>query len=32
MPETYTPTEMLAKLVVFNTESHRSNLPLISFV
>ncbi|MEO1312758.1 MAG: acetylornithine deacetylase [Pseudomonadota bacterium] len=32
MPETYTPTEMLAKLVGFNTESHRSNLPLISFV
>lgn len=26
------PVEMLARLVSFNTESHRSNLPLIDFV
>lgn len=29
---TYTPREMLAKLVSFNTESQRSNLELIGFV
>ncbi|MCT4494662.1 acetylornithine deacetylase [Bosea minatitlanensis] len=28
----YTPLEMLARLVAFDTVSHRSNLPLIDFV
>lgn len=28
----YTPEEMLARLVAFDTVSHRSNLPLIEFV
>jgi acetylornithine deacetylase len=32
MPDTYTPLEMLEKLISFNTVSHRSNLPLIEFV
>ncbi|MEM9643147.1 MAG: acetylornithine deacetylase [Pseudomonadota bacterium] len=32
MEKIYTPTQMLAKLVGFNTESHRSNLDLIEFV
>lgn len=32
MPDTYTATEMLTKLVGFNTVSDRSNLPLIHFV
>ncbi len=32
MPDTYTPVEMLEKLISFNTVSHRSNLPLIDFV
>ncbi|MEM6742819.1 MAG: acetylornithine deacetylase [Pseudomonadota bacterium] len=32
MPETYTPREMLEKLVSFDTTSAKSNLPLIHFV
>ncbi|MDB9856902.1 acetylornithine deacetylase [Amylibacter sp.] len=32
MPDTYTPVQMLEKLISFNTVSHRSNLPLIDFV
>nr|WP_323780331.1 acetylornithine deacetylase [Amylibacter sp.] len=32
MADTYTPLEMLEKLVGFDTVSHRSNLPLIQFV
>jgi acetylornithine deacetylase len=32
VPKTYTPQEMLTKLVSFNTVSDRSNLELISFV
>jgi acetylornithine deacetylase len=32
VPNTYTPKEMLAKLVSFNTVSSRSNLDLIAFV
>ena len=32
MPDTYTPFEMLEKLISFNTVSDRSNLPLIDFV
>lgn len=32
MADTYTPVEMLKKLISFNTVSHRSNLPLIDFV
>lgn len=31
-PQEMTPREMLARLVSFNTESHRSNLDLIHFV
>ena len=30
--ETYTPEEMLARLVAFDTTSHLSNLELIDFV
>jgi acetylornithine deacetylase len=32
MPPTYTPEEMIAKLVGFDTTSRNSNLELISFV
>jgi len=32
MPEQFTAIEMLAKLVSFNTESSRSNLPLIDWI
>lgn len=32
MADTYTPLQMLEKLVGFDTVSHRSNLPLIQFV
>ncbi|MEL6679444.1 MAG: acetylornithine deacetylase [Pseudomonadota bacterium] len=32
MPQTYTPREMLARLVAFPTVSRDSNLPLIDFV
>ena len=32
MPDTYTPTEMLAKLVSFPTVSRDSNMPLMDFV
>ena len=32
MADTYSPVEMLEKLISFNTVSHRSNLPLIDFV
>ncbi|MDX2259922.1 MAG: acetylornithine deacetylase [Hyphomicrobiaceae bacterium] len=28
----YTPTELLARLVAFDTTSHKSNLPLVAFV
>lgn len=32
MPTTYTPREMLAKLVSFDTVSSKTNLPLVDFV
>ncbi len=32
MADTYSPREMLDKLISFDTVSHRSNLPFIHFV